>query len=123
MHERDSFGVALSGDSARTPAALESADEVLWTKLAMASMAPMTAIMRRTIKDVVDDPRSFATVRGMFDEAVNVAHALGVRLDREAAWEHSTNTWRLVGHSAKVDVIVGDHGHAATVADTLRPKS
>ncbi len=78
--------------------ALDSADLVIWTKLALAGpMGPVTALLRRTVSDVAGDEHSFALVRAMFEEIVAVAHATGVPLDEEAAWEHAQKTFREVG--------------------------
>ena len=78
--------------------ALDSADVVIWTKLALAGpMGPLTALLRRTVRDVAADEHSFALVRAMFEEIVAVAHATGVPLDAEAAWAHALTTFREVG--------------------------
>lgn len=78
--------------------ALDSADVVIWTKLALAGpMGPLTALLRRTVRDVAEDEASFAVIRDMFDEIVAVAHAAGVPLDREQTWAHSVQTFRGAG--------------------------
>ena len=78
--------------------ALDSADLVIWTKLALAGpMGPVTALLRRTVSDVTADEHAFALVRAMFEEIVAVAHATGVPLDEETAWEHALKTFREVG--------------------------
>ena len=78
--------------------ALDSADVVIWTKLALAGpMGPVTALLRRTLSDVVSDEHSLALVTAMFDEIVAVAHATGVPLDREAVWAHALETFRATG--------------------------
>ena len=78
--------------------ALDSADVVIWTKLALAGpMGPVTALLRRTVRDVTADEHSYALVRAMFEEIVAVAHATGVPLDAEAAWAHALTTFREVG--------------------------
>jgi 2-dehydropantoate 2-reductase len=74
--------------------ALESADVVIWTKLALAGpMGPVTSILRRTVIDVANDEHGSALIRAMFDEIVAVAHALGIPLDGEATWQHSVETF------------------------------
>jgi 2-dehydropantoate 2-reductase len=81
-----------------TTEALDSADIVIWTKLALAGpMGPLTALLRRTVLDVATNEHSFLLVRAMFQEIVAVAHATGVPLDGEAAWEHALTTFRDVG--------------------------
>jgi len=78
--------------------ALDSADLVIWTKLALAGpMGPLTAVLRRTVRDVANDPHALAVIREMFDEIVAVAHAAGVPLDRDAAWAHSLETFQGAG--------------------------
>ena len=78
--------------------ALDSADLVIWTKLALAGpMGPVTALLRRTVSDVADDEHAFALVRAMFEEIVAVAHATGVPLEEDAAWEHALKTFQEVG--------------------------
>jgi 2-dehydropantoate 2-reductase len=78
--------------------ALDSADIVIWTKLALAGpMGPLTALLRRTVSDVIDDEHGSALVRAMFDEIVAVAHATGVPLEEEASWEHALKTYRDTG--------------------------
>ena len=78
--------------------ALDSADLVIWTKLALAGpMGPVTALLRRTVSDVAADEHAFALVRAMFEEIVAVAHATGVPLEEDAAWEHALKTFQEVG--------------------------
>jgi 2-dehydropantoate 2-reductase len=67
--------------------ALDDVDEVIWTKLSLASsMGPLSALMRRTIKDIWDDDAAHAVFRSLYDEIVDVAAAEGVSLDRERLW-------------------------------------
>jgi 2-dehydropantoate 2-reductase len=91
--------IAATLTAAGLPAeALDSADVVIWTKLALAGpMGPVTALLRRTVRDVTADEHSYALVRVMFEEIVAVAHATGVPLDAEAAWTHALTTYREVG--------------------------
>jgi 2-dehydropantoate 2-reductase len=95
------------------------ADVVLWTKLAMAvSMGPLTAILRRTVQDVVDDRFALDLWRDMFDEVVAVAAAEGVHLDLDEVRQHCEDTYRLVGHhvtSMAADVVA----HRRTEIDTM----
>jgi 2-dehydropantoate 2-reductase len=101
---------ALTG--AGLPAkALDDADVVIWTKLCGAgTMAPVTAVLRRTLADTLEDPHSAAVLRELFDEVVAVAHAVGVPLDGEAVWQHCESTWRAAGphvSSMAADVVAG----------------
>jgi 2-dehydropantoate 2-reductase len=85
-------------DSGLPTQALDSADIVIWTKLALAGpMGPLTALLRRTVKDVADDEHSLAVIREMFDETVAVAHASGVALDRDETWKHCRETFSGAG--------------------------
>lgn len=78
--------------------ALDSADVVIWTKLALAGpMGPVTAVLRRTVIDVARDEHGIALVRAMFDETVAVAHALGVPLEAEQTWQHCLQTFQGAG--------------------------
>ncbi len=113
--------VAAELTAAGLPAkADESADVVIWTKLAMAaSMGSLTAILRRTVKDVWDDPHGRAVFGDLFDEILAVAAAEGVPLDRDAVWEHCAFTYDNVGHHATsmaADVVAGRRTETDTMA-------
>lgn len=78
--------------------ALQSADVVIWTKLALAGpMGPLSAVLRRTVRDVAEDEHGLATIRAMFEETVAVAHALGIPIDDEATWRHCRQTFAGAG--------------------------
>lgn len=78
--------------------ALDSADLVIWTKLALAGpMGPVSALTRRTVRDTALDAHSLAVIEEMFDETVAVAHATGVPLDRDATWQHCRETFAGAG--------------------------
>ena len=95
--EVDAIARALTEAGLPTKA-LDSADVVIWTKLALAGpMGPVTALLRRTVRDVVADEHSLALVVAMFDEIVAVAEAIGVPLDPEACWAHALETYRGAG--------------------------
>lgn len=100
--------------------ALPSADVVIWTKLAMAaSMGPLSAILRRTVKDVMDDPAGRALQEDMFREIVAVAAAAGVQLDADEVWAHCQATYDSVGHHATsmaADVVAGRRTEIDTMA-------
>lgn len=79
--------------------ALASADVVIWTKLAMAGpMGPLSALLRRSVRDVTENEHSFALLNSLFDEIVSVAAATGVMLDRDAVWAHAMATFAATGH-------------------------
>lgn len=107
--------------AANLPAeALVDADLVIWTKLAMAaSMGCLTAILRRTVQDVVDDEWAWSLWRDMFDEVVAVAHAKGIPLDADKVREHCHTTFANVGHhttSMAADVVAGRRTEVETMA-------
>ncbi|MHB1468321.1 MAG: ketopantoate reductase family protein, partial [Solirubrobacteraceae bacterium] len=84
---------------ARLPThALDSADIVIWTKLALAGpMGPLSAVLRRTVRDVAQDEHGLATIRAMFEETVAVANATGVPLDGQETWKHCLSTFAGAG--------------------------
>jgi 2-dehydropantoate 2-reductase len=99
--------------------ALDSADLVIWTKLALAGpMGPLTALLRRTVRDVAQNETSFAVIHDMFHEIVSVAHASGVPLDRDQTWAHCLETFHGAGPhvtSMAADVL----GHRRTEIDSF----
>ncbi|WP_370324177.1 ketopantoate reductase family protein [Euzebya sp.] len=104
--------IAAALTAAGLPAeALDSADVVIWTKVAMAaSMGCLTAVLRRTVADVVDDPTAWELWTDVFEEVVAVARASGVELDADALLAHCRETYAAVGHhttSMAADVVAG----------------
>jgi 2-dehydropantoate 2-reductase len=99
---------------------LPDADEVIWTKLVMAaSMGCLTAALRRTVQDVMDDEWAYGLWRDMFDEIVAVGAADGVALDASAVFGHCDATYRSVGHhvtSMAADVAAGRRTEIDTMA-------
>jgi 2-dehydropantoate 2-reductase len=74
--------------------AVADADTAIWTKLTMAaSMAPLSAVVGRTIRDIWAQPSGRALLRDLFDEIVAVAAADGTVLDAEATWQHCASVW------------------------------
>lgn len=102
---------------------LASADTVIWTKLAMASsMGCLTAILRRTVQDVVDDPTAWGLWTDMFDEVIAVAVAKGIDLDVEVIRQHCHDTFAGVGHHATsmaADVVAGRRTEIDALAHEL----
>lgn len=73
---------------------ITDADEVIWTKLAMAAtMAPLCTVLRCRIGAVWHSEVGRPLVRRIFDEIVAVAMAEGVELDVASVWEHCAKTW------------------------------
>jgi len=88
-----------------------SVREVIWKKLCLAATAaPLTAILRCTVADLLSSESSLHTLRRMFDEVIAVAYAEGVQLDAAEIWEHAITTFSNVGAhhtSMAVDVAKG----------------
>lgn len=104
--------VAADLTAAGLPAeALPSADTVIWSKVAMAaSMAGLTAALRRTVADVIGEPTAWALWTDMFEEVVAVAAAAGVDLDVAALRNRCVDTYTSVGPhitSMAADVVAG----------------
>lgn len=98
-------------------------DELIWGKLALAVMSPVSSVPRVTVGAVWESPEGRALVERMFDEVVAVAAAEGVRLDREAAWAHATRTYAGTGEhytSMCTDVRLGRRTELAGMADAVR---
>lgn len=113
--------VAACLSDAGLPAKIdESADVVIWTKLAMAgSMGPLTAILGRTVQAAWEDSTGRRLMEDLFDEILAVAAADGVALDREALWRHCAGTYESVGHHATsmaADVAAGRPTEIETMA-------
>jgi 2-dehydropantoate 2-reductase len=78
--------------------ALDDADVLIWTKLAAAAtMGTVGGILRRTVREIIENEHGRALVKALFDEIVAVAHASGVALDGPATWEHVDEMWRSAG--------------------------
>lgn len=90
---------------------LPDADQVIWTKLAMAGTAgPLTAALGTTVRGMVESPAAMTLFDAMFDEIVAVAAAEGVVLDRDAVRAHAMATYAAVGAhltSMAADVVGG----------------
>lgn len=89
---------------------LENVEAVLWEKLALAVMSPISAVMRSTVGNVWRHKEGRELVRQMFDEVVRVAAAEGVQLDAEHAWGRAVQTFEGTGEhytSMCTDVMLG----------------
>jgi len=84
---------------------------VVWTKLCLAATAaPLTALLRCTVEDLINTPSTQRIMRDVFDEIVSVAHAEGVHLDADKVWHHLMSVFSAVGPhltSMAVDVSLG----------------
>lgn len=90
---------------------LDSADVLVWAKLAMAaSVGPVTALLRRTIGDAVADLDSRLVLLELFEEVVAVAHAVGVPLDHDETLDHWLATVEAMG------------GHTSSMAEDVQAK-
>jgi 2-dehydropantoate 2-reductase len=72
-------------------------DELIWGKLALAAMSPLSSVLRVTVAEVWRSPDGRALVERMFHEVADVAEAEGVRLDRAGAWAHAARTFAGTG--------------------------
>lgn len=99
---------------------LPDADRVIWTKLAMAaSMACLTGVLRRSVKDVVDDRWAWGLWNDVVDEVLAVAAAKGIDLDAAALRAHCDATYGSVGHhvtSMAADVVAGRRTEVESLA-------
>lgn len=116
---QDAAMVARLLTSAGLPAAADPRmDRLIWGKLALAAMSPLSAVPRVPVATVWSSPEGRALVERMFDEVVAVAAAVGVDLDRDAAWEHASATFDGTGHhytSMCTDVIAGRRTELASM--------
>lgn len=88
-----------------------SVSDVIWKKLCLAATAaPLTAVLRCTVKDLLTSGEAHRLLRQLFDEIVVIAQAEGVALDATATWQHAVDTFTKVGRhqtSMAVDVAKG----------------
>lgn len=75
------------------------AQAVIWKKVALAATAgPTTALLRCTVAEMVSSSEAMNLWNSLFDEVIEVAHALGVELDRTQLRKHAFETYAAVGH-------------------------
>lgn len=97
--------------------------ELIWGKLALATMSPLSSVARVTVATVWGSPEGRALVERMFDEVIAVACAEGVVIDRNAAWEHATRTFAGTGEhytSMCTDVRLGRPTELASMGGAVR---
>jgi 2-dehydropantoate 2-reductase len=91
--------------------ALDDVDYVIWRKLCLAaSMAPVAAVLRSTVGDVMENDAARGLLYRLIEEIAAVGVASGVRLDREEILQHAAHTFATVGKhppSMAVDVAHG----------------
>jgi 2-dehydropantoate 2-reductase len=122
-HERGvEVAAALTAAGLPTEAS-PSVAELIWGKLALAAMSPLSAVPRVTVAAVWGAPEGRSLVERMFDEVVAVADAEGVALDREAAWAHARRTFAGTGEhytSMCTDVRLGRPTELASMGGAVR---
>jgi 2-dehydropantoate 2-reductase len=96
-HERGEQVAATLTAAGLATAASTQVDRLIWGKLALASMSPLSSVLRVTVATVWNSAEGRALVERMFDEVVAVAAAEGVRIDRDEALAHATRTWAGTG--------------------------
>ena len=88
-----------------------SVSDVIWKKLCLAATAaPLTAVLRCTVADLLTSSEAHRLLRQLFDEIVLIAHAEGATLDPTTTWQHAVDTFTKVGRhqtSMAVDVAKG----------------
>lgn len=88
-----------------------SVSDVIWKKLCLAATAaPLTAVLRCTVADLLTSDEAHRLLRQLFDEIVVIAQAEGVTLDSGTTWQHAIETFTKVGRhqtSMAVDVAKG----------------
>lgn len=116
-------GVAAALTAAGLPAVQHArVGEHVWSKLALAVMSPVSAVLRATVGAVWASAEGRALVEEMFDETVAVAAAEGVALDRQRAWVHATGVFEGTGEhftSLCSDVLAGRRTELAVMAGAV----
>ena len=77
---------------------LPSADEAVWTKVALAApMASISAVLGWTVSAVYENEQTRLLLRTLFDEIMAVAAAASISLDPGTVWGYCEHTWQTVG--------------------------
>lgn len=103
--------------------AIPAVAELIWGKLALASMSPLSSVLRVTVATVWGSAAGRALVERMFDEVVAVAAAEGVDLVRDAAWAHAITVFAGTGEhytSMCTDVRHGRLTELSSMGDAVR---
>jgi 2-dehydropantoate 2-reductase len=88
---------ALSGVGLPASVSL-SVDSIIWTKLALAAaMGTVTAVLKRSMADVIQDAGTYEIVRLIVAETVTCAQAEGVPLQLEEVWSLAEQTYAMAG--------------------------
>jgi 2-dehydropantoate 2-reductase len=119
--------------------AVRDIDQAIWTKLALAVMGPVSAIVGMMVIDTWRHPDGPPLLERLHDEVVAVAIAEGVPLDRDASWATAVATYEATGRHftsmatdirygrrTEIDAITGEvarrgriHGVPVPVADAV----
>jgi 2-dehydropantoate 2-reductase len=111
----------------------------IWTKLALAVMGPVSAVVDATVADTWASADARRLLRTLHDEVVSVAAAEGVAIERDSSWRRAVATFEgtgqhftsmatdlRAGRRTEVDAITGAvverarrHGIAVPVAATV----
>lgn len=95
----------------------------IWEKLALASMAPVGAVLQRSVGDVWEAAQGRRLVRGLFDETLAVAASRGVALDSRSAWGHASTVYAGTGDhhtSLATDVALGRRTELSSMAGAVQ---
>jgi 2-dehydropantoate 2-reductase len=95
--ERGAAVAAALGAAGLSAEAVPQVDTLIWNKLALASMSPVSAVPRVTVATVWNSAEGRDVVQTMAAEVVAVAHAEGVALDRDEALAHARTVWAGTG--------------------------
>lgn len=77
--------------------ATDRIDEAIWAKLALAGMGPVCAILGVTAEVAWSHSDTRSLLEHLHDEAVEVAAAEGIDLNRDASWANAVRTYEGTG--------------------------
>jgi 2-dehydropantoate 2-reductase len=77
--------------------ATRAIDEAIWSKLALAVMGPVCALLGVTTAGAWADPGTRSVLEQMHHEVVGVAAAAGVAIDRQRSWNNAVRTYEGTG--------------------------
>jgi 2-dehydropantoate 2-reductase len=103
-------------------AATPRVDELIWRKLALAVMSPVSSVPRVTVAEAWESPAGRRVAERMLEETFLVAAAEHVRLDLDEARAHARQTWAATGEhytSMCTDVRAGRRTELADLAGAV----